>query len=317
MKKRIIAFLLVAVAVLGIFCSCSEKHDDYVLKVGALNGPTGMGMAKMISEKEKDGIADYTLYGAADEVRAALLTGELDVAAVPANLASVIYNKTEGKYLIAAINTLGVLYIVENGNTVGSLADLDGKTVYATGQGSTPEYILSHLLAAANVTPAEIIYKTEHSELAALLASGQADIAILPQPFVTSVMMKNENIRVAVDMTAEWKKNCEGETVQGVVMVSKDAVENHRELVNQFLDKYKASVDFVNANVDEASEIIAQLGIVGSAAIAKKALPSCNIVFIDGEQMKTALNAFLKVLFDASAASVGGKLPDDKIYYTR
>ena len=317
MKKKIIALIMIAALALGIVCSCAKKQDSYTLKVGALNGPTGMGMAKMIAEKEEDKIAEYTLYGAADEVRAALLTGELDIAAVPANLASVIYNKTEGKYLIAAINTLGVLYIVENGNTVSSLSDLEGKTIYATGQGSTPEYILGHLLSSAGVTPAEIVYKTEHSELATLLASGQADIAMLPQPFVTSVLMKNENLRVAIDLTAEWQENCEGQTVQGVVMVSKEAIENHAGLVNTFLDKYKKSVEYVNGNAAEAAEIIAQLGIVGSAAIAEKAIPSCNIVFIDGNEMKTALDAFFRVLFDASPASVGGKLPDENIYYTR
>lgn len=316
--KKITVFVLVMAMLISV-CSCARKinSDGYKLKVGALNGPTGMGMAKLIEEKDTDGIADYELFGAPEEIRAKLLTGKLDVAAIPSNLASVIINKTEGKYLIGAINTLGVLYIVENGNTVKSLSDLNGKVIYATGQGSTPEYILNHILSSAGVTPSEIIYKTEHSELATLLASEEANIALLPEPFVTSVISKNANLRIAVDLTSEWSKYCSGNTIQGVIVISKSAAENHRDTVNSFLDKYSNSVKYVNEKTEAASETIASLGIVGSAEIAKKSIPNCNIVFIEGKKMVEDLTNFFTVLYNASPASVGGIILNEEFYYKR
>ena len=318
MKKtvKLIALLLAASLLLTAAFACTKKPntpaetDDYVLKVGALSGPTGMGMAKLINDTKEGGTLagkyQITIYSSPDEIRAALLSGSLDVAALPVNLAAVINTKTEGKYKVAAVNTLGVLYVLEAGNTINSIADLAGKKLYATGQASTPEYILNYILEKNGLQNVEVEYKTEHSELAALLISGQVTLGMLPEPMVTNALSKNENLRIALNLTEEWKKVSSGEAVQGCISVSTDVIENH-----------KASVDFVNGNLDEASQMIADAGIVAAAAVAKKALPNCNIVFIDGDRMVSILNEFYDVLYAANPASVGGKQPDDSLYYKR
>ena len=203
-----------------------------------------------------------------------------------------------------------MLYIVENGNTVNSVADLAGKTVYATGKASTPEYILNYILSKNGLENVTVEYKTEHSELAALMVSGEVVLGMLPEPNVTTVLTKNSSLRIALNLTEEWKKVSEGESVQGCVVVSKKAIEEHGALVN-------ASVDFVNSNVADAAAMIAELGIVPAAAIAEKAVPNCNIVYIDGDRMVSVLNVFYKVLFDADPKSVGGTLPDESIFYRR
>ena len=348
MKKKITALLLAVLTVFAVFSGCStsgndtknttdstttsapaaisdgtetapgtDKPDDYVLKVATLKGPTGMGMAKMISDDKDAKKYDFTISSDPTDVTAALVSGSLDIAAVPVNLAAVINKKTNGEYLVAAINTLGVLYIVENGNTVNSIADLAGKTVYATGKASTPEYILNYILAKNGLDNVTVEYKTEHSELAALMVSGEIVLGMLPEPNVTTVLTKNADLRIALNLTEEWKKVSEGESVQGCVVVSKKAVAEHGELVNAFLDEYKASVDYVNTNIADAAAMIAEIGIVPAAAVAEKAIPNCNIVFIDGDEMISTLNVFYKVLFDADPKSVGGTLPDESIYYKR
>lgn len=334
MKRHILAFLLSLLTVLGLLSACRTggdtptttddttaavtEPDDYTLRVGTLKGPTGMGMAKLITDNNTSKQYDIELFGAPEDISAKLISGNLDIAAVPVNLGAVINKKTEGKYLVAAINTLGVLHIVENGETIQSIADLEGKTLYATGQGSTPEYMLNYILEANGLTgKVTIEWKTEHSELATLLASGEVTLAMLPEPHVTTALTKKDTLRVALDLTAEWDKVSDGDAVQGCIVVSKKAIEEHKGLVDAFLAAYQASVTYVNNNIPEASQMIAELGIVGAAAIAEKAIPRCNIVYIDGDSMIASLSAFYGVLYEANPQSVGGTMPDESLYYKK
>lgn len=321
MTRKLLALLLAMLTVFALVaCNApaDKPSDDYTLRVGAMKGPTGMGMAKLFTDNNESKKYETELFGAPEDISAKLISGNLDIAAVPVNLAAVIHKKTEGAYVVAAINTLGVLHIVENGNTVNSIADLEGKTLYATGQGSTPEYMLNYILEKNGLLDKVTVeWKTEHSELATLVASGDVTLAMLPEPHVTTTLNKNADLRAALDLTAEWDKVSEGDAVQGCIVVSKKAIEEHKDLVDAFLAEYEASVDFVNNNVDEASEMIAALGIVGAAPVAKKAIPRANIVFIDGDEMIASLTAFYTVLYNANPASIGGTMPSESLYYKK
>ena len=289
-------------------------------KIAALKGPTAMGLVSAMDQADK-GELPYTfaLAGAADEVTPLLIKGELDMACVPANLASVLYNKTQGEIVTLAINTLGVIYIVETGETVNSMADLAGKTVVGAGKGSTPEYGLRYLLSENGVDPdadLTIDWKSEHSECVAALASGAATIALLPQPFVTVAQSKIEGLRVALDLTAEWDALDNGSgMVTGVIVARKSVVEENPEAVAAFLADYAESVEWVNANNADAAQLISSYGIVEAAAVAEKALPYCNIVCITGEEMKTTLSGYLDALAAQAPEAVGGQVPGEEFYY--
>ena len=293
-------------------------YEPADLTVMTLQGPTGMGLAKLMDDAAKKTAKNnytFTLTGDPTAVSAAVIKGEVDIACVPVNLASVLYNKTSGAYVCLAINTLGVLHILEAGDTVHSVADLAGKTLYATGQGSTPEYILNYILEKNGIADKVTVeYKTEHAELATLLASGDVTLGMLPEPNVTSAKMKNANLRQALDLTAEWDKICDTSAVQGCVIVKKSVVDENPEAIRVFAEEYAASVAFVNENVEGAAAMCETYGIVPKAAIAKAAYPNCNIVFVTGKDMQDALSAFLEILYAANPSSVGGKLPDDAFY---
>lgn len=290
--------------------------------VAALKGPTAMGLVKLMDDTDKAGETgnDYTFTLAAspDEITPKLIQGELDMACVPANLASVLYNKTEGQIVTLAVNTLGVLYLVENGNAVQSVRDLTGMTIVAAGKGSTPEYALRYLLIENGVDPdrdVTIDWKSEHSECVSALASGEATVALLPQPFVTVAQSKLADLRVALDLTAEWDALNNGSSlITGVVVARKEVVEKNPGAVNAFLKDYAASVDWVNANAADAAQLIGSYDIV-DAAVAEKALPACNIVCLTGPEMSGKLSGYLTVLFDQNPASVGGALPKDDFYF--
>ena len=290
--------------------------------IAALKGPTAMGLVKLMSEAEAgaDLINDYTftLAASADEVSPLLMKGELDMACVPANLAAVLYQKTEGDIVTLAVNTLGVLYIVENGNAVQSMADLAGKTIVASGKGSTPEYALRYLLSENGLDPdtdVTIDWKSEHSECVSALATGAATIAMLPQPFVTVAQSKIEGLRVALDLTEQWDALDNGSALlTGVIVARREVVEANPAAVDAFLKDYAGSVEWVNANTADAAELIGSYDIV-EAAVAEKALPYCNIVCITGTEMKDKLSGYLQVLADADASSVGGAMPGDDFYY--
>lgn len=296
-----------------------EPAAPEVINVAALKGPTAMGMIKLMDDESENSSFNFTISGAADEITPALIQGNIDIACVPANLASVLYNKTEGGVRVLAINTLGVLYICQNGEpTIASVADLKGKTIYASGKGATPEYALRYILSQNGIDPdsdVSIEWKSEHSECLSALLSDEGSAAMLPQPFVTTAQTKSENMNVVLDLNEQWEALNNGSAlVTGVVIARREFVEAYPGAVDDFLSEYGASVEYVNANTADAAQLIGKFDIV-PAAVAEKALPKCNIVFVSGAEMKEKLSGYLSVLFESAAASVGGALPGDDFYY--
>jgi len=296
-------------------------NNDVVINLGGMTGPTAMGMVKLLSDNDAGSAANeynLTLAGSADVINPMLINGQLDIAAVPANLASVLYNKTEGDIRVIAINTLGVLYIVEKGDSVASIADLAGKKIYATGQGAAPEYALRYILTQNGIDPdkdVEIEFHAEPAEVVSLMAADETAIAMLPQPYVTVARGKVDGLKVVIDITEEWEKlGNDSMCLTGVVVAQAEFIEKHPEQVARFLEEYKASVAYTNENTAEAAALCEHYGII-AAAVAEKAIPQCNIVYIAGEEMKTALSGYLTVLFEQNPAAVGGKLPADDFYY--
>ena len=306
--------------------SQTQTSTPVDMNVTALKGPTAMGMVKFMNDCEEETITDnnynFSIAASIDEVTPKIVQGEIDIAAVPANVASVLYNNTEGGVKVLAINTLGVLYMVESGDTIHSAEDLRGKTIYASGKGATPEYALNYMLTANGIDPEKdvtIEYKSEHSECVAALAANEDAVAMLPQPFVTVAMTQNENIRVALDLTEEWEKaSGDGDTkaalITGVVIARNDFIEAHPDAVETFLQQYEASVNYVNDNVADAAVLVGNYDIV-AAQVAEKAIPECNITFIAGNDMKAKLSSYLGILFEQNPAAVGGALPNDDFYY--
>ncbi|MCR5789124.1 MAG: ABC transporter substrate-binding protein [Lachnospiraceae bacterium] len=292
-------------------------ETEAALRIGSLKGPTSIGLVKLLHEAENTPYS-FTMETQADVLLAGMVNGDLDIALIPANVASVLYQKTKGAVAVIDINTLGVLYMVSGDETIQSLADLEGKTVYTTGAGTTPEYVLTYLLSENGLLDkVNIEFKSEATEVAALLAGDPEAVGMLPQPFVTAALAQNEKLAVVLDMTEEWNALQNGSSlVTGVTVVRKDVLENSPEAVGQFLKDHAESTAFVNDNTAEAAQYTAEAGIIEKAPVAEKAIPYCNIVCITGEEMKTALSGYLKVLYGQDPAAVGGSLPEDDFYFT-
>ena len=305
------------------------------LNIALLKGPTALGALKILQDQEDFLVSSeyheelsksekllnralFTVAASADEILGDIIQGNIDIAAVPVNVASVLYNKTEGQVEIVAVNTLGVLYVLEKGESINSVADLKGKTIITTGQGATPEYSLRYLLTQNGLDPdtdVDIQFLSESTEVAAQMAAGSADVVMLPQPFVTSAMMQNEGWRVALDLNEEWEKLNNGTgLVTGCVIVQKALLESDPETVATFLEMYEASINYVNENVEDAAKIAEHFNII-KAAVAAKAIPECNIVYLAGEEMKDRVSGYLQILYDANPKAVGGALPADDFYY--
>lgn len=294
----------------------------YDLRIGMLSGATGVGSAYLMEQDELGTAANdytFTLAAAPTDLVGQLTSGELDLIAVPTNLAANLYAKTKGNIRIVALNTLGVLNLLENGDTIHSVADLKGKTVYAFGQGANPEYVLNHILEKNGLKPGtdvEIIFK-DNAELTTLMATGEAKIAMLPVPASTTVLAKNESVRTALNITEEWDKVKEDDSVltMGCVITTAKYAEANADAIHSFLAEYAASIDYTVANPKEAAAFVEKFEIVGSAAIAEKAIPDCNLVCITGDAIQPAIEGYFNVLFSADPTSVGGAVPDAGIYF--
>ena len=292
--------------------------DEFIgadVNVGMLKGPTGMGAAWLMDQDEQ-GLTlnnyEFTVAGGPDELTGQLIQGGLDIAALPTNAIASLYNKTEGKIVCLGVNTLGVLYILENGESISSIEDLNGKTILASGKGSTAESVLNHLLAENNVN-AEIYWASEHTEAATLAITGEYDVVMLPEPFVTNVMAKNADLRVALNLSEEWEMLTGGVMTMGGIAIRKEFLEQNPEAVAEFVKDYGMSIDFTNENPAEAGVLIEKFEIA-AAAVAENAIPRCNIVWLAGDEYHTVLKNFLAVLFEANPASIGANMPGEDFY---
>ena len=298
--------------------------EETVVRVGGLKGPTTMGLVKLMQDAENgeaQNAYEFTMVTAADELTAMVAGDQVDIALLPANVASVLYHKTNQNVSVIDINTLGVLYLVSGDTSITSLDQLAGKTVYLTGKGTTPDYVFNYLLSSAGLSAEDVTldFRSEATEVAAILAENPEAIGLLPQPFVTVALSQNDALSIIMDLTEEWDKlqaeDSNSRLVTGVTIVNNDFLNSHPDMVDAFLEEHEASALYTDNHPAEAAELIAAAGIVAKAPIAEQALPYCNITCITGEDMKEALSGYLEVLYEQAPESVGGSLPDDAFYY--
>ncbi|WP_455436722.1 ABC transporter substrate-binding protein [Hungatella hathewayi] len=295
----------------------------YTLRIGSLKGPTSMGLVELMDQAAKGeakGSYEFTMVTAADELLGKIVSGDLDVALVPSNMASIIFNKTNHGVNVLNINTLGVLYVVSSDDSIKSIADLKGKTVYLTGKGTTPDYALQYLLKANGMTTDDVTleYKSEPTEVAALLKEKPDAIGLLPQPFVTVAMAQNDTLKMVLDLTKEWDAvsgEDGGSLVTGVTICRGELFEEHADAIQTFMEEQKASAAFANENVAETAKLVAAAGIIEKAPVAEKAIPYCSITYIDGTDMKNRLYGYLSALYEMDLATVGGELPTKDFFY--
>lgn len=302
----------------------TSQSEAYVLPdFMVLSGPTGVGAAKLMADNEAaesyDKVAASSTVEADNQaVSSALINGDVDIAAVATNVAANLYNQSEGAVQVLAVNTLGVLYILEKGDTVTSMADLAGKTVYATGEGANPEYVLNYLLTENGVDPAGVdIQWMTAQEVTAQMVSSEDGICMLPVPAATALMIQDSGVRQALSLTDEWSNVSDGELAMGCIVARTDYIEENPQGVEAFLSAYEDSIAYMSDpdNLEDAAGLVAQYEITANAAIAQAAIPQCNLVCLTGDEMKSVLEAYYQVLFDADPTSIGGALPDASFYY--
>lgn len=344
MKRKLLALTMALLMLGGALAGCGQKSAETTtpapetsapvetttqptqetgdtVRFAVLNGPTGVGAAKLMADSDAGTTANsynVEVFTANDQVAAGLTNGEIDIAAVASNVAANLYNKTDGGIQMLAVSGLGVLYILENGDTVHSVADLAGRTLYATGQGANPEYVLNYLLTENGVDPADVdIQWKTGDEITTLMVSGEADLCMLPVPAATAVQLKNADVREALDLSAEWDNLQNGSRLTMTTIVARtDFIQEHPQAVENFLADYQASVDYVNGDPAAAAELVASYGITANAQIAEAAIPKCALVCITGaSDMRSAIQGYYEVLYQANPDSIGGGIPDDAFYY--
>lgn len=323
-SRKILAILLSLALILAFGVSCGQAKDEApatvseIVDIATLNGPTGMGMVKLMDMEDKYSI---TTYQAPTDITAKIISGEIDVAALPSNMAAVLYNKTQGEVVAISPIALGVLYVLGNDVALDSIEGLKGKTVYASGQGGTPEYVLQKVLETAGLDPEDVTVKwlASHADVNQKLLSEEGAIAMLPEPFVsTALAAGNDAVREIFDLNAEWQSATGQELPMGVLVARKDFVTERQSDLEVLLADYEESVEFVNGEPDEAAALIVEKGFIGKEEIAKSAIEKCKIVLYSGENASEGadiLKTFNETLYEMEPASVGGNLPDNELYY--
>lgn len=293
----------------------AEETETVVTRIGSLKGPTSIGLVKLMSEDNAN--YSFTMETDASALMTGMVSGDLDIALIPANAAAIWSNKIDSGVTCIDVNTLGVLYVISADDTITSIEDLAGKTIYLPGQGTSPDYVLQYLLAQHDMSLKEVDvqYQSEGAEVIAALTADPEGVGLLPQPAVTAAVSKLEGFSVVLNLTEEWDKVSETSLLTGVTVVSNQFLEEHPEAVDQFLADHEASTAYVAEDVAGAAQLTETFGIMEKAAVAEKAIPACNVTFVAGQEMREMVDAYLQVLFDLNPASVGGTLPGDGFYY--
>ena len=321
---KLLSLLFAALILLTTLASCDRfvlLDKGLEINVSVLNGSTGFGAAKLISDSEEGKTAlnyNFTVEKLAENVTKGLINGSIDIAALPTNAAAALYKKTEGGVKIAAVNTLGVLYLVTNGEklSINNISELEGKTIYCPDQ--NPAFIFKAICNAHGVNVTIDTYYAKPEELRDALVNGMVDMAVIPEPMVTIAKSKNNKLTTALDLTEEWEKAYgENTLLQGCIVVRTEWAEAHPQELEQFLAEYKASIEYTNSNPKEASQLVVAAGMVEAAPVAEKAIPKCNIVYMDGDEMAAALDVFFAKLYEQDPKAVGGALPDSEIYLVK
>lgn len=334
MKKSLLSLILCLVLLVTAGCAVKTENplpdDDtaattaptaekFDLSVAGLQGPTGVGLANLMENTSQAVDYTFSVLSSPDEVVAKFSSGEVNIASVPTNLAAKLYKKLNGDVQMLALNTAGVLYMLENGDTVQSVADLRGKTIYSTGEGANPEYVLRYILRENGLDPdrdVTIRFLSENSELITKLATGEAEVAMVPEPAATTVLAKKDALRVALSMDEEWNKlQPDSGMIMGCVIAKKSFIAENTDAVNAFLTEYAQSVNTAKTAVSDTAALCEKHGIIASAALAEKAIPRCNLICVTGADMQSAINGYYQVLFDADPTSIGGAVPDSAFYY--
>ena len=314
MKKLISTVLTLALGI-TMLCGC-QKEDDVTIRIGSLSGPTTIGIINMMNETmDTHNSYDFTVSTQPDEIAASLNAGDLDIALIPANLASILYNRTEGGIQVIDINTYGVLYCITTDPSITSVSDLSGKTVITTGQGATPEYAMNYLLEQYGVTDCTLDFKTEGSEVIASLQADPNQIAVLPQPAATAAMVQIEGMDIAFSLDEAWSEVSDSRLVTGVTVVRTEFLEQHPDAVASFIVDHHNSVVLANSEVEQTAQLVVDAGIVGAVPVAQRAIPLCNIDCVASAQMRTDLEGYLQTLYDANPQAVGGAMPGDDFYH--
>lgn len=328
--KKYVALLAAVLLVVGMLAGCDravliDEYEAVDVNVTAIAGPTGVGLVQLMENQDAGKAGNnytFNVVTAPEQAVAAISNGSADIAAVPTNLASTLYKKTGGKVQVLALNTLGVLHILTNGEEVASVADLKGKTIYTSGQGANPEYILKYVLEKNGLDPekdVKIEFVADNDTLASVIANGTAKVAMVPEPKASAVLMQNKNVKRALNVTEEWaavNKNGVPLTM-GCVVARKEFVEQNPEAVRMFLNEYKASIANVLADVDKAAALCETYKIIPKAAIAKSAIPNCGLTYVEGVQMKNELSGYLEILHSYNPAAIGGAMPAEDFYYVQ
>lgn len=321
--KKVVSLVLAVLLLATMAIGCTkEPAPKTTVRIGAIQGPTGIGMVHLMeADKNETATNDYefTVSSVPQDIGTQLASGNLDIAAVPTNLASSLYQKTAGKVQLLAVNTLGVLYMLDNGNGINSIADLKGKTIYSTGEGANPEYILRYVLSKNGIDPDKdvtIEFLAENTELVAKMVKGDITLAMVPEPNVSAIISQNQAVKVALSMNTEWEAvaGANNKLMMGCVAVRKEFAEANKAAVDAFLAEYKASIEKA-ADVEATAALCESYGIIPKAPLAKKAIPNCQLTFVSGADMKAQIAGYYQVLFDANPKAIGGKLPDDAFYY--
>ena len=323
-KKSLLIVSMILIMTLMAFTGCGTQAEEPAelsapVNIACMNGPTGMGMVDLMGNENYN----IEVFQAPTDAVPKIISGEIDVACVPSNLAAVLYNKTEGQIVSVSPMVMGVLHILGNGVEVSDVADLKGQTIVSAGQGGTPEYALQEVLQNAGLEmgkDVKVEWLASHADVNAKLLSDEGTIAMVPEPFVSAALAQGAGkVTDLFDMNTLWSEATGQDFPMGVLIARRDFVENRGSDLNILLNDLAASIEDVNSASDEVAQKIVDAGFLGNADIAKAAIPNCNLTLYTGDELAKGaeiMKTFNETMFALTPPAVGGALPGEDLYYT-
>lgn len=297
-------------------------ENDVAIRIGVLRGPNGMGMSYLMEENSLDAYEtsyQISFLASADKLATRFTRGDLEFATLPTTVAANLYKETNGEIQLLGVNMLGGFYLVENGTSIQTISDLKNLELSSSSRPATAQYVLEHLLEANAIEENEqpkVNYVVDNLKLSSAIVSGEIDIAMLPEPFLSTLLQRNKGLRVALDLSEEWQ-DVYGDSIlpMGCLVVNKEFALKNPESIARFIQHYKTSVEYVNKNQKEAGLLIEKHKLLNNARQATNSIDRSQITWIDASEVQEDVLKYLEIFLESDKNIIGGEVPDEEFFY--
>ncbi len=314
-----------------IFTTNAAYTEDKLEKL-TLAGPFAAvsdPLIRMVNSGALNDVVDkveFKVWKNPDQMRALVLSGDVDFIATPTNVAANLYNRGADIRLLN-VSIWGVLWMVSRDNSLKTLADFKDKEIAMPFRGDMPDIIFSKLAKESGLDPKKdfkLRYVSNPLDAMQLLILRRVDHALLAEPAVSMALRKTQSYPMkiiapdlyrSVDLQKEWGRLLKRKSSipqAGMALINKKL---DKHIIQRFIEEYEKATNWCLEYPDEAGKIVAEHIELLTPEAVSDSIKVSQFKHVSANDARVELDYFFNILLESTPAVIGGKLPDDGFFY--